>query len=207
MSPNPAPAETDVGAPASRDDAGLLARLLAEAFHDDPLTRWITPDEERRAALLPGFFGVFLDMSYAYDAVVTTPSRDAVLTYLPPGAWEELERDGARYEEAFAAVLGPDAERLAAISALQAERHPADRPHYYLAFGAVRPEARGARLLTALVEQITARADAEGYGLYTEASSPGGEASCLRNGYVPVGPRIELPDGGPTLRPLWRDPR
>lgn len=196
-----------VGSPASRADSDGLAALLADAFFDDPLTRWITPDDGRRAAVLPGFFRVFLDMSFAFDAVRTTAGRDAVLTFLPPGGWEEVERHHDAYGRRFAHVLGEDAARLSVITALQAARHPVGRAHYYLAFGAVSPRARGAGVLASLVGEVTSAADAQGVGVYGEASSPGGRAACLRHGFAPFGAAVVLPDGGPSLEPLWRDPR
>ncbi|ALC18453.1 GNAT superfamily N-acetyltransferase [Streptomyces pristinaespiralis] len=196
-----------VGRPASRADSDVLAALLADAFFDDPLTRWIVPDDGRRAAVLPGFFRVFLSMSFAFDAVRTTAGRDAVMTFLPPGGWEEVERHHDAYGRQFAEVLGEDAARLSVISALQAEHHPVGRPHYYLAFGAVSPRARGAGVLSSLVGEVTSWADARGVGVYAEASSPGGRAACLRHGFTPAGPALTLPDGGPSLEPLWRDPR
>jgi hypothetical protein len=200
-------ATAGIGRPASRAETDAMAALLADAFFDDPLTRWITPDDTRRAAVLPGFFRVFLAMSYAFDAVRTTAGRDAVLTFLPPGGFEEVERHGEAYGHRFAQVLGEDADRLSAIGALQAERHPVGRPHYYMAFGAVAPEARGSRLLASLVGEVTSWADARGVGVYTEASSPGGRGACLRHGFAPAGDPIVLPDDGPSLQPLWRDPR
>jgi len=201
------PAAPGIGRSASRAETDVLAALLADAFFDDPLTRWITPDDTRRAQLLPGFFKVMLSMSFAFDAVRTTAALDAVLTFLPPGGFEETERQGERYARQFEQVLGEDAARLAAIGAAQAERHPVDRPHYYLAFGAVCGPARGAGVMAALVGEMTALADEQGVGTYAEASSPGGEKSCLRHGFTPFGDPIALPGKGPSLRPLWRDPR
>lgn len=200
-------APAGIGRPASRAETDALAGLLADAFFDDPLTRWITPDDTRRAAVLPDFFRVFLAMSFAFDSVRTTAGQDAVITFLPPGGWEEVERHGEAYGHRFAQVLGEDAGRLAAISALQAANHPGGRPHYYLAFGAVAPRARGSRLLTSMVAEVTSWADARGVGVYTEASSPGGRDACLRHGFAAAGEPLVVPDGGPSLLPLWRDPR
>ncbi|MEV3993968.1 GNAT family N-acetyltransferase [Streptomyces sp. NPDC049837] len=193
--------------PASDADADELAALLAGAFLDDPLTRWITPDARRRARVLPGFFRVFLDLSYAYGGVLTDEDRDAVLLFLPPGGWEGAEARGAELQGRFGAVLGDDAGALATIGALQAARHPAGRPHYYVSFGAVRPSARRRGLMATLLEHVVARADAAGCGTYAEASSPGGEASCRRLGFERLGEDIVLPAGGPSLRPMWREAR
>lgn len=183
--------------------AAELSGLLAASFQEDALTRWMIPDDRLRAALLPGFFRVFLDLSAAHDAVLTSPDGDAVLLFLPPGA----APDEAALDAAFAAVLGGHTDALRTIAALQAERHPQDRPHYYASFGAVRPGRQQSGLMSGLLGQVAARADAEGVGSYLEASSPGGEAVSRRLGFERLGAELALPGGGPVLRPMWRDPR
>ncbi|WP_251056771.1 hypothetical protein [Streptomyces sp. ISL-94] len=180
-----------------------LSALLATSFHEDALTRWMIPDERLRAELLPGFFRVFVELSAAHDGVLTTPDGDAVLLFLPPGA----EPDEAALDAAFAAALGEHADAMRAIAALQEERHPHGPPHYYVSFGAVRPGRQQGGLISGLLGRLLARADAEGVGLYTEASSPGGEAASRRAGFERLGGDIALPDGGPVLRPMWREPR
>ncbi|MEU7731244.1 hypothetical protein AB0B78_39505 [Streptomyces sp. NPDC040724] len=179
-----------------------LSGLLAAAFHDDALTAWMIPDEQQRTALLPGFFRLFAELSATHDGILTTDDGDAVLLFLPPGA----EPDEAALDAAFAQVLGEHTDQLRTIARLQAERHP-HTPHYYVSFGAVRPGRQQHGLISRLLAQITARADAEGVGVYTEASSPGGEAATRRAGFDRLGTDIALPDGGPVLRPMWRNPR
>ncbi|MFE2288806.1 hypothetical protein ACFXDJ_32135 [Streptomyces sp. NPDC059443] len=200
--PTPTPTPTPLSAPTGTD----LCALLADSFHDDALARWMIPDERRRAELLPGFFQVFLGLSASYGSVLTTPDEDAVLLFLPPGA----EPDEAALDAAFAEVLGDDPhalEALRAIGRLQAERHPQDAPHYYISFAAVRTGRQKGGLISELVGRLLVRADAEGVGVYTEASSPGGEAASRRAGFERLGGDINLPEGGPVLRPMWRSPR
>ncbi|MFI5756094.1 hypothetical protein [Streptomyces sp. NPDC051569] len=191
----------------ARSDTDALATLLAEAFHDDPLTRWIIPDGWRRAELLPGLFRVFIDISSEYDGVATTPCGDAVMLFLPPGASKDVDQRGEELGQRFAAALGDHAEALGTIARLQAEHHPAEPAHFYASFAAVRPSRQRRGLLSGLLDELAARADREGVGAYAEASSPGGEALCRQVGFAPVGDTIVLPDSGPSLRPLWRDPR
>ncbi|MFD9411425.1 hypothetical protein ACFWBN_31000 [Streptomyces sp. NPDC059989] len=180
-----------------------LSTLLASSFHEDALTRWMIPDERRRTELLPGFFRVFVELSAAHDGVLTTPDGDAVLLFLPPGA----EPDEAALDAAFAAALGEHVDALRTVAGLQAENHPHGPPHYYVSFGAVRAGRQQGGLMSGLLGELLARADAEGVGTYAEASSPGGEAATRRAGFERLGGDIALPDGGPLLRPMWRDPR
>ncbi|MFJ7593252.1 hypothetical protein ACIQZO_38935 [Streptomyces sp. NPDC097617] len=180
-----------------------LSVLLATCFQEDALTRWMIPDERRRAELLPGFFRVFVELSAAYDGVLTGPDGDAVLLFLPPGA----EPDEKALDAAFADVLGEYAQAMHTIAGLQEAAHPHGAPHYYVSFGAVRPGRQQSGLMSALLGRVAARADAEGVGAYVEASSRGGEAAGRRAGFELRGGDIALPDGGPVLRPMWREPR
>jgi GNAT superfamily N-acetyltransferase len=204
VSPIEAHAETAVLATSA--DLDVLADLLARAFHKDALTTWITPDDDRRAEILPGFFRIFLEISLEYDGIYTNRRRDAVLLFLPPGAWHEVENRGVALSQRFAAILGDEVEMMAMISGLQAVHHPMGRPHYYISFGAVDPDRQRHGAMTALGDALLARADAEGMAMYTETSSAGGTLAALRMGFQEVGVRIEIPNG-PTLRPMWREPR
>ncbi|MEV7512994.1 hypothetical protein ACIPRL_08820 [Streptomyces sp. NPDC090085] len=182
---------------------GPLSELLASCFHQDALTRWMIPDDRRRAELLPGFFRVFVELSAAHEGVLTAGDGEAVLLFLPAGAVvDEDALDGA-----LSAALGGYAEAMRTIASLQAQGHPAGRPHYYVSFGAVRPGRQKGGLMSALLERMLRRADAEGVGTYVEASSPGGEAASRRVGFERLGPDLVLPGDGPVLRPMWRDPR
>ncbi|WP_157103675.1 hypothetical protein [Nocardia harenae] len=41
-------------------------RILARAFHDDPMFTYIQPDPARRAAVLPWFFGAAARLGAKY---------------------------------------------------------------------------------------------------------------------------------------------
>ncbi|MEU3064069.1 hypothetical protein AB0P12_22605 [Streptomyces subrutilus] len=199
MSPTLSPSPSRL----SRSAVAHLSSLLASSFHEDALTRWMIPDDRLRAELLPGFFRVFVELSAAYDGVLTSPDGEAVLLFLPPGA----EPDGLALDAAFTEALGGYAGALRTIAELQATARPVDRPHYYVSFGAVRPGRQQGGLMSGLLGEVGARADAAGVGSYGEASSPGGEAVTRRSGFVPLGPDLVLPGNGPSLRPMWRDAR
>jgi GNAT superfamily N-acetyltransferase len=203
---SPIEAHADTAVLARPADIDTLAEMLAKAFHNDALTRWITPDDDRRAQILPEFFRVFLEISVGYEAVYTNSRLDAALLFLPPGAWHEVEGRGVELSQRFAAILGDEVEMMATISGLQALHHPMGRAHYYVSFAGVDPDHQRHGAMSVLVDALLARADAEQMACYTEASSAGGTWAALRNGFVEVGVKIAIP-GGPTLRPMWREPR
>ncbi|MEU9074002.1 hypothetical protein ACFYUY_24490 [Kitasatospora sp. NPDC004745] len=193
-------------------EEAALSRVLAAAFQDDPLTRWAFPDATYRARVLPAFFRVYVDQCLAHRGVLTTEDLDAALLFLPPGVWEHPDhhgQDAARaLDEAVDAAAHPQSVlRLAAITRLQARRHPRHRPHYYLAFIGVRPERRHDLTAAALLRTLLAEVDAAGQAAYAETSSPGGAHLCARNGFTRFGDALALPAGGPQLTPVWRGPR
>ncbi|MFJ2864404.1 hypothetical protein [Kitasatospora sp. NPDC087314] len=198
--------------PARPGETPALARVLAAAFQDDPLTRWAFPDDAYRAAVLPAFFRVHVDQCLAHRGVLTTEDADAVLLFLPPGVWEDpgLRDDGTAraLDEAVDAAAHPEsARRLAAITRLQARRHPRHRPHYYAAFIGARPGTHRAGTGTALLRAFLAAVDADGQAAYAETSSPGGARLLAAAGFTRFGDALALPAGGPRLTPVWRGAR
>jgi hypothetical protein len=84
--------------------------------------------------------------------------------------------------------------------------HPHTVSHYYVSFAGLDPENQRHGAMSVLIDALMARADGDGMPAYTEASSAGGTFAALRNGFVEIGVKIEIPNG-PTLRPMWREPR
>lgn len=50
---------------ADQSDRDAVARLLDEAFRTDPVSSWVFPDPEHRAAVHGRFLGVFVDVALA----------------------------------------------------------------------------------------------------------------------------------------------
>lgn len=92
-----------------------------------------------------------------------------------------------------------------AVSELMKRAHP-DEPHWYLAVIGSDPTARGTGLGQALMRSRLDRCDAEHAPAYLESSNPDNVPYYQRFGFVITG-EIQLPDGGPSLIPMWRQPR
>lgn len=218
-----APAAAAAAAPvvtaARAEDAEPLARVLAAAFQDDPLTRWAFPDPAHRERVLPAFFRVHLDQCLAHGGALAVHDRDdaggapqGALLFLPPGVWEDprqQDRTAARaLDRAIDSARNPEsARRLAAITHLQTRRHPRHRPHYYLAFIGVHPDAHRTGAGEALLAAMLTAVDRAGQAVYAETSSPSGARLSRTAGFTRFGEAIALPAGGPRLNPVWRGPR
>jgi predicted N-acetyltransferase YhbS len=79
-------------------------------------------------------------------------------------------------------------------------------PHHYLAFLAVRPSRQCRGIGSALLDRHHARLDDAGVPAYLEANHPRNRELYLRHGYRDRA-EIQLPDGGPAVWPMWREPR
>jgi len=83
--------------------------------------------------------------------------------------------------------------------------HP-EEPHWYLAVIGSDPTVRGKGFGQVLMESRLRRVDAEHAPAYLESTKQENIGYYQRYGFEVTG-EIVLPDGGPTMWPMWRLPR
>mgnify|MGYP003734231121 FL=1 len=83
--------------------------------------------------------------------------------------------------------------------------HP-EEPHWYLAVIGSDPTVRGSGFGQALMRSRLDRVDAEHAPAYLESSNPANVPYYERFGFEVTGEMV-LPNGGPSLIPMWRQPR
>ena len=188
-------------AKAAPSDAARLAASLAGAFYDDPVFRWFSPDDQRRGAMLPDFFDVFVDAYLSHGQTYTDEAVSGGALWAVPNN-DPLGADPA-YAARLEAIAGVDAPRLFEIVELLEAHAPPER-HYHLQFLGVLPERQGAGLGGALMAPILRRCNRDGIPAYLEATSDRNRALYERHGFRARGD-IPLP-GGPALWRMWRDP-
>jgi ribosomal protein S18 acetylase RimI-like enzyme len=195
--------------PARKADIPALARVLGRAFQDDPVLAWVQPDAERRKAALPGLFGALTRHHFmagrGTEVAVSDDGVAAAALWDPPGRWMQSPREQlAMLPGVMRAFRG----RLAAgrtLTDLMKAQHP-DESHWYLAIIGSDPTASGAGLAHALMRSRLDRCDAEFAPAYLESGNPANIPYFERFGFE-VTEEIVLPDGGPSLWPMWRAPR
>lgn len=203
MKPQPASAPTIAVRRAGAADRDTVAELLGAAFMDDPVSRWVFPDDEQRRAVHAAFFGVFLDDCLRRGWTDVTGDLAAAAMWLPVGTEGATDADEADIAARLGAVGGT--ERGAIVGEMTAAAHPT-APHYYLPTIGVLPGRQGGGRGRALITHVTDRCDAEGLPVYLEASNPRSRALYERLGFVFTGTAVDLPRG-PSLWPMWREPR
>ncbi|MFF3426987.1 GNAT family N-acetyltransferase [Streptomyces sp. NPDC002602] len=189
---------------ADRSDRDAVARLLDLAFRDDPVSGWVFPDPEHRAAVHGKFLGVFVDVALDDGRIdyATDGSAAALWLRIPAGEPEGEDEVPARMR----AVADPDNERCELVGRLTGEVHPTSEEHEYLLMIAVAPDRQGEGLGTELMRPVLERCDREGLPAYLEASSERSKGLYERLGWESTGTSVRLPEG-PLMWPMWRKPQ
>ena len=213
-----------IGATQARGVGGLLAA----AFHNERVTRWLVPDPARRPHAIGALFtGLVLDAFATGSVDVLTDESDRPVA---AAVWFDHTTPATDGEPAAGPPAGSplapgEAQRWLLLDAAMTGRHP--RPvHEYLMLVGVHPALQGHGLGARLLGHHHRRLDAAGTPAYLEATSPASRALYQRLGYTDHGPVIRpaagaaAPDdarndgrgdgrdgGEPVLWPMWRRPR
>ncbi|MCF6525947.1 GNAT family N-acetyltransferase [Streptomyces sp. JJ36] len=193
---------TPVAAPPG--DTPLVGRILAAAFTDDPVTRWLFPDGTAdREERLARYYALLHRHQYAPHALCERTDAAAAF-WVPPEAQEQAVPDAAALRELPELLGERGTTRLHATFALVA-RHTPHTPHWYLAVLGTEPAARGRGHGGALLRSGLARADAAGLPACLESSQRANLPLYEHFGFT-VRAELPLPHGGPPVWQMWREP-
>lgn len=126
---------------AEQRDRDQVVRILEEAFHHDPVSSWVFPDEEYRRVVHGRFLGVFADVTLEGGRIDLLEDGTAAALWLsvPAGVPDEEDDTPALMRE----TADPDNERAELVGRLTGAVHPHDRAHEYLLMIGVSPERQG----------------------------------------------------------------
>ena len=120
---------------AQKADVRSLALVLGRAFFDDPVMRWMLPDDVRRASALPRVFGAMTRHHFLAGGSVEIASGGGALgaaaLWDPPGRWKQTAREELRMMPSFLLAIGRYVRRGQSIAELMKRNHP-EEPHWYL---------------------------------------------------------------------------
>jgi len=187
-------------------DLDQLSQIIAKAFADLPPSRWLISDAEARQDVFPAYFRLYLEHVLVHGTIHTTPERDTAALWLPiPG---EPPPMSPGYLPRLTAITWPWTDRFLRFDAALDAQHPVSVPHHHLAILAVHPRNQRHGVGTALLNAYHRELDRDGEPAYLEASSPASRDLYLRHGYLPLpNAPFHLPDNGPPLWPMWREPQ
>jgi ribosomal protein S18 acetylase RimI-like enzyme len=188
-------------------DIPQLSEVLALSFEKDPVMSWVMRTDNKRLDALRDLYTYSIEESLRYGEETTTEDLRACAVWLPPEAMKEklpplyILRMLPHYIHwAGIGILG----RLLKLFELFEKKRP-EKPHFYLDFIGVKPEAQGSGYASTLLEYTLNRLDTEGISAYLESSNIRNNLLYQRNGFR-ITEEIHLPEG-PTLWCMWRNPK
>lgn len=203
--PAPASAHGQVVRKATPDDVPRLAEALARAFDGDPPMQWFLPDAESRVSRARALFELMLGKVHLErDRCYTTDGIAGGALWVPPGSWRIGIVQQLALLPGMVRVFGRGLARAQRGLAVMESGHPR-KEHYYLDSLGVAPEWQGRGIGSALMAPVLAQCDQEQMPAYLNAGSPRSRELYRRHGFE-VMEEFNLPDGGPPLWRMWRDP-
>jgi GNAT superfamily N-acetyltransferase len=195
--------------PATRRDLGALSRTLGRAFYDDPVMTWMLPDDDARRRKLHKLFASLTRYHHlARGGVEVAPDGDGIggaALWDPPGQWRTSRLSELRAIPGLFLAFGSSLQKGLVVEEMMKEVHP-EEPHWYLAIIGSDPNVRGKGFGQVLMRSRLDRCDAEHAPAYLESSNPDNVPYYQRFGFEVTG-EITVPNGGPTLIPMWRPAR
>lgn len=194
---------------ATRSDVPELARVLSRAFDDDPVMQWMWPEPDQRRRGLPQMFGSFTRYHHlrggGVELVDGPDGPVGAALWDPPGFWRQSRWTQLMMTPSIMRAFGRRAGVGRVVGETMEAAHP-EEPHWYLSTIGTDPSARGAGHGRALMQSRLDRCDAEHAPAYLESSKAENVPYYQRFGFEVTG-EIAIPDGGPTLWAMWREPR
>lgn len=185
--------------PSDRDD---IARSLARAFMDDPVSEFLFPDAAAREHRLTLFYQAVIGLFGHLGLVRTDDRLRGAAAWQPPSPNPNLLmilpsmiKVGIALRSAWF--------RLSKLNAAVTPFHPRE-PHWYLAILGTDPSAQGTGVGSALIRPTLQLCDEEGILAYLESSKEANLSFYQRHGFR-VSEVIDVPKG-PRLWGMLREP-
>ena len=190
----PAPAQ-----PVERVDAGELdavARVLAEAYAEDPVMIWALPRAATRLADAAAFFTFFLRRKGGHTReVFATSDRSAVVVMATVSSGR---RDDARHPSSLTGKRSPSADYFQWIESFRP-----DVDHRYLEFIGCLPAQRSRGMGSLLLGNLLASAARDGFPVWCWSSNPRNLTFYRRLGFD-IGDELRRDADTPPVTLLWR---
>ena len=202
----PPPAVNMITRDAGHDDRTAITTLLAAAFADGAVARWLDPNPKTRHTNALDYFDTTVNHAVS-SGIVRVAQENGELVgaalwfpYQAPDSPPETITIPASDDPQAAVVL-----RMKILKGVLDKRHPR-KGHHYLSFLGVRPDRQGNGIGSHLLISYHAFLHTMSIPAYLEATDPRNRELYRRHGYLDLGDPVLLPGGGPSLWPMWREP-
>ena len=189
-----------------------IAEIWADAFEEDPLMRWVFPDDGARLVSLTRWWGFALDRQPPGTELHGTRIDGCVAYWQPPRARsagaEEAGLDESEGQKTFVAMmtdllgdLAPS--RMEALGQMYQARLA--EPHWYLAVLGTLSEQQSKGLGSKVLAPMLDRCDRDGQVAYLESSNPANVGFYGRQGFEAMS--AFTVGEGVLITPMVREPR
>ena len=187
----------------------VTAEVLARAFDDSPIMRYLLPKERARTIGMRAFFIAGLVDAHkhgeAWGAIVDGEIVGAGV-WLPPGSYPPNSRRQTRQLFHLLTVapvaMGSLFKSLKYLRAVEAEHPKAE--HWYLETLGVDPAHQGRGYGNRLLDAVLSRTDEAGFPTYLETDKERNLAYYARHRFAETGKIIPM-EGAPPTWTMWRD--
>lgn len=194
---------------ASADAIDSVAHDLADAFAADPVFNWLTRTDARRDAARLAFFRHLLrELIFGVGEVLRPSTGGAAAVWMPSEVLgpNPLVRE-LRILPVLIGLTGWSRFlRMVQLREAMDRHHPMDRPHAYLWFLGVTPEAQGHGVGSRLLKAKTDLLDAARRPAFLETATLRNVELYRRHGFEVVAEYRPSPSG-PMNWAMWRNPR
>lgn len=179
-----------------------ITTMLAEAFFDDPMFRYIIPDDNERRRVLPRIFQLNLAYACRFGEVYATPQDAGAALWIPPG-FAEITPWRMLQVGMFAApfqINWRTLSKLMAVTEVMERMHKRMAPerHWYLSQIGVAPARQRQGMGGQLLAPMLARIDAAHLPCYLETTKAENVRLYERFGFVVVEEQASV-RGGPGV--------
>jgi ribosomal protein S18 acetylase RimI-like enzyme len=194
-----------------RSQVDATAELLANAFSEDPIYRYLFPESERsRANNIRSLFKLVVIYSQPFDRIYTTTG-----TLQGIAAWEPPKHSRPNLLQLLPLVLALPFQigwrntrriSMAFSKAEELRNRNMSQPHWYLIVLGVLSNYQGQGIGGRLLEPVLKQADLEGYPCYLETSTEGAVRFYQRHGFEVIATE-RLLENAPLLWMMKREPK
>jgi GNAT superfamily N-acetyltransferase len=193
---------------ALKTDIDTVRDTLVDGFREDPYFRWQYPDEATYGELAGEWFALITERLMTRGHTYLVDEGAAVAIFIPPDVALAEDADLGRVAEVLNRQLGDErAMEVLTTLGVMADHEPKDTlPHFQCVYIACRSASRGCGYGAEVMRRVTEVCDAEELGAYLVSSNPLNVSFYEREGYKVLTDVTPI-EGGPLMRPMWRQPR
>jgi ribosomal protein S18 acetylase RimI-like enzyme len=140
-----------------------IARMLARAFHNDPVAAWACRPEHLRPRVLERLFGMRLRDIHPHGEIWTDDELRSVADWAEPDHWHTTLRQDIAYAKCLLHPRLVPRMPMVITGMLGAQKvHPTEPSHWYLAILGTDPSAQGQGLGSAMLAPTLEGCDRDG---------------------------------------------